>query len=249
MGTPKADLAWHGSTLLHRTTALLARVVDGPVVVVAAAGQVLPALPGGVEVVTDPVEGLGPLAGIGAGLAAVADRAEVAFACSTDLPFLHPAFVRHVLRAVVPGVDVALPHARGFRQPLAAAYRTSLAPLIAALLADGKRRPGMLYDRCAVAVLDDGTLLADPDLARLDPDLDSLTNVNAPDDYAAALAVPAPIVRFGLRTVRAATVGELGAGAVLLDGRLVEDPLTPLATGDLVRAAAGSARAGTRSDP
>ncbi|MBW0119511.1 NTP transferase domain-containing protein, partial [Pseudonocardia sp. KRD-169] len=87
MGTAKADLEWHGSTLLHRTTALLARVVDGPVLVVAAPGQVLPALPDGVGVVEDPVEGLGPLAGIGAGLAALAGRAEVAFACSTDLPF------------------------------------------------------------------------------------------------------------------------------------------------------------------
>lgn len=249
MGTAKAALEWHGSTLLHRTAALLARVVDGPVVVVAAAGQALPALPDGVEVVEDPVEDLGPLAGIGAGLAAVADRAEVAFACSTDLPFLHPAFVRHVLRAVGPGVDVALPHARGFRQPLAAAYRTSLAPLVASLVADGKLRPGMLYDRCAVAVLDDAELLADPDVARLDPDLDSLTNVNAPDDYAAARAAPAPIVRVGLRTVRAATVGALGIGPVELDGRPVTDPLTPLATGDVVRPPAGSARAGTRSGP
>ncbi|MBW0118559.1 hypothetical protein I4J48_25270 [Pseudonocardia sp. KRD-169] len=107
----------------------------------------------------------------------------------------------------------------------------------------------MLYDRCTVAVLDDAALLADPDVARLDPDLDSLTNVNAPDDYAAARAVPAPVVRVGLRTVRAATVGALGVGAVILDGRRVDDPLTPLATGDVVRLAAGSARAGTRTGP
>ena len=31
MGTPKAALEWHGSTLLYRTAAVLSRVVSGPV--------------------------------------------------------------------------------------------------------------------------------------------------------------------------------------------------------------------------
>src|SRR5580765_5074452 len=93
MGAPKAALEWHGSTLLYRAAALLARVVDGPVVVVAAPGQQLPELPAGVPVVEDPVEGLGPMRGIATGLAAVADLAPAAFVCATDMPFLHPAFV------------------------------------------------------------------------------------------------------------------------------------------------------------
>jgi molybdopterin-guanine dinucleotide biosynthesis protein A len=128
MGAAKAGPAWHGSTLLHRTVALLGRTLDGPVVVVGAPGQVLPELPAGVAVVEDPVEGLGPLQGLAVGLAAVADRAEVAFVCSTDLPFLHPAFVRRVLAGFTdPAIEVVLPVARGFRQPLAGGYRTSLA--------------------------------------------------------------------------------------------------------------------------
>src|SRR5215213_7709623 len=48
MGTPKAALEWHGSTLLRRVVGVVARSVDGPVVVVRAPGQQLPALPGGV---------------------------------------------------------------------------------------------------------------------------------------------------------------------------------------------------------
>src|SRR5258707_12205457 len=94
MGTPKAALEWHGSTLLRRTVGIMSRVADGPVVVVRAPGQALPALPPQVDVVDDPREGLGPVQGLAAGLAATADRAEVAFVCSTDLPFLPPAFVR-----------------------------------------------------------------------------------------------------------------------------------------------------------
>ena len=45
MGQPKAALEWHGSTLLRRTAGILARVADGPVLVVRAPGQELPALP------------------------------------------------------------------------------------------------------------------------------------------------------------------------------------------------------------
>jgi molybdopterin-guanine dinucleotide biosynthesis protein A len=239
MGTPKACLEWHGSTLLYRTAALLMRTVTGPVVVVVGAdgGSTweLPPLPPGVVIARDPAPGLGPLQGIAEGLAAVraADRA---FVCATDMPFLHPAFVRAVLGAL--DGDVALPVARGHRQPLAAAYRVGLAPSVAALLDAGGRTPGELFARSRVTVLDDAALRADPAVARLDPELESLTNVNTPAEYAAARArPPAPVVveRAGVRrTVRAATLAEAGPGtALLLNGEPVApDPLLPLVAGD-----------------
>jgi len=247
MGTSKAALEWHGSTLLQRTTALLARTLGGPVLVVAAPGQELPALPPGVTVVEDPVEGLGPMQGIAAGL--VAAGTPYAFICSTDMPFLHPAFVRRVLAVLAdPDVDVALPFARGYRQPLAAGYRTSLAPLATTLVAEGKLRPGMLFERCRVALLDDARLLADPAVARFDPDLDSVVNVNAPEDYTDARGRrPAEILVDGVR-VRAATLGALALdGPVTLNGVVARDPLLPLVAGDVV--ITGSARAGTRTGP
>lgn len=261
MGRSKAALEWHGSTLLHRATALLGRTVDGPVVVVASPGQVLPDLPDGVEVVADPVEGLGPLQGIAAGLPAVAGRAPVAFVCSTDMPFLHPAFVRRVLRELdEPGAEIALPVARGFRQPLAAGYRTALSGLIGELVGKGRLRPGMLFEQCAVARLDDAALLADPDVARLDPALDSVVNVNDPDDYAAARArPPAEIVvvragRGGPVTVRVATLGAAAAAVgVELDRNIVamingdragDDAWLPLVAGDSVEFVAGAEKSG-----
>jgi molybdenum cofactor guanylyltransferase len=255
MGTPKAALEWHGSTLLRRTVGILARVADGPVVVVRAPGQSLPGLPAATEVVDDPREGLGPVQGLAAGLAAVASRAEIAFVCSTDLPFLHPAFARRVLRAVAGGADVGLPVARGYPQPLAAAYRTTLAPIAERLVREQRLRPAFLFDECAVTRLDDATLRADPILAALDPDLDSVLNVNERADYEQARARPAPevtIQRFGAladghrgpELVRAATVGGAAAAAGLaLDGHVVaalngdqitRDGEVPLAAGDTV---------------
>jgi len=255
MGTPKAALEWHGSTLLRRTTGILARVTGGPVVVVRALGQELPPLPPGTEVVEDPREGLGPVQGIAAGLSALAGRAEVAFVSSTDMPFLHPAFVRRVLRAAQEGADVGLPLARGYPQPLAAAYRTALAEVAERLVAEQRLRPAFLFDDCTVTRLDEAALRADPVLAALDPGLESVVNLNEPADYQAARARPAPEVtvqRFGTlanghrgpRQVRAATVaGAAAATGVELDGHVVaalngdqitRDGETPLATGDTV---------------
>ena len=254
MGASKAALEWHSSTLLYRAAAVVARAVDGPVVVVAAPGQELPELPAGVEVVEDPVEGLGPMQGLAAGLAAVEDRAEAAFVCSTDLPFLHPAYVRRVLAALTD--DVVLPVARGFRQPLAAAYRTGIARLVADLLAEGNQRPGMIFKHCAVTQLDDDALLADAALAKYDPDLESVVNVNIPEDYRAARNREPPeivVERFGVlakgggqrpRTVRAATIGAAAdAVGLTLDRHVVaalngdqvtKDGRLPLVAGDTV---------------
>src|ERR1700730_17193840 len=100
MGTSKAALEWHGSTLLRRTVGILARATAGPVIVVRAAGQDLPRPPADTIVVEHPREVKGPVQGIAAGLAALAGQADTAFVTSTDLPFLHPAFVGRVLRAL-----------------------------------------------------------------------------------------------------------------------------------------------------
>src|ERR1700686_3689093 len=83
MGTPKAALEWHGSTLLRRAAGIVARVTGGPVVVVRARGQGLPSLPGDTIVVDDPREGKGPVQGIAAGLSALAGQADAAFVTST----------------------------------------------------------------------------------------------------------------------------------------------------------------------
>ncbi|MBV9012060.1 MAG: NTP transferase domain-containing protein [Pseudonocardiales bacterium] len=258
MGTPKAALEWHGSTLLRRTLGVLARSVEEPLVVVRAPNQPLPDLLPEVEVVEDPEEGRGPLQGIAAGLAALATRAQAAFVCSTDLPFLHPVFVRRVMRALTDDLDVVLPLARGYPQPLAAAYRVTLAPLVAELVAGGDLRPAFLFGhpRCRALRLDGAVLLADPELAAADPALESVVNVNSPEDYRAARARPAPQVtvqRYGAlagnghrgpRTVRAATLsGAAAAVGLALDRHVIaalngdqisRDSALPLASGDTI---------------
>lgn len=257
MGTAKADLEWHGSTLLHRVCGLIDRVVDGPVVVVRAPGQELPPLPVGVELSEDAREGRGPLQGLAAGLSALEGRAEAAFVSSTDVPLLHPAFVRRVLAAVArEDVDVALPVAQGFRHPLAAAYRTALLPDVEELIEADRMRPAFLFERCRVRELSEDELLADRALAQADPNLLSLLNVNDPQEYERARSREAPTIsvrRFGALAngtghrpvlAGAATLGAAAqAAGIALDRHVVaalngdqisRDPELPLAAGDSV---------------
>jgi molybdenum cofactor guanylyltransferase len=257
MGTPKAGLEWHGSTLLRRIAGVVARSVDGPVVVVRAPGQELPELPAGVEVTEDAREGRGPLQGLAAGLAAVGDRAEVAYVSSTDVPLLHPRFVRRVLDALDDDVDVALPHVGGFPHPLSAAYRVGLLDIVERLIAEDRMRPAFLFEACRVRRLDAAALLEDPALAALDPRLDSVLNLNEPGDYEAARSRPAPEVtirRFGVlrrqgngpdpAVALAATLGQAAAAtglalddhvvAALNGDQIMRDPEAPLVAGDTV---------------
>ncbi|HEV3389175.1 MAG TPA: molybdenum cofactor guanylyltransferase, partial [Solirubrobacteraceae bacterium] len=188
MGSPKAALDWHGSTLLRRVTGILARAVaPGPVVVVSAPGQSLPELDAAVEVVADEQEGRGPLQGLAAGLAAIGDRALIAYVSSTDVPLLHPAFVRRVLGALDDGADVALPDVGGYRQPLSAAYRVAVRSTVEELIAADRMRPSFLFERARVCHLGERELLADATLARLDPELSSVSNLNEPADYERAV--------------------------------------------------------------
>jgi molybdenum cofactor guanylyltransferase len=256
MGSAKAALPWHGSTLLRRVTGIVARCVAGPVVVVRAPGQELPGLNPGVEVVQDAQEHRGPLEGLAAGLEAIADRADVVYVSSTDLPLLHPAFVQHVVASLDGGADVVLPEVDGYRQPLAAAYRTDLLATVQELVAADRLRPAFLFERCRVRHLSDEALRTDPMLQRLDPALDSVSNLNEPSDYEAAHARPAPeiaVQRFGTLaarsgsrrvTVAAWTLGEVAAAigltldehivAALNGDQISRDEQLPLAAGDTV---------------
>jgi molybdopterin-guanine dinucleotide biosynthesis protein A len=190
MGRDKAALPWGDSTLLASVCAVIGRSLGGPVVVVRAAGQDVPPLPAGVELVDDPAPDLGPVQGLAAGLRAVEGRADVAFAAATDLPLLHEAVVRRVVRELVgrPDRQVVAPEAEGRLQLLAAAFRPDVAASLESALLSGERRLRTVVAQLSVHLLGATELLADPDVAAHDPQLRSFTNVNDPQEYARARA-------------------------------------------------------------
>jgi molybdenum cofactor guanylyltransferase len=272
MGSPKAALEWHGSTLLRRVTGLVARAVDGPVIVVRAASQELPELDAAIEVVADAREGRGPVQGLAAGLAAIGDRAPAAYVTSTDVPLLHPAFIRRVLQPLCSDYDVVLPEIDGHHQPLAAAYRVDLLATIEELIAAERLKPAFLFVRCRVLRLSAEAIRQDPAVARLDPELGSVRNLNDPPAYARAHALPAPeirVERFNTpgsgseprrQTIRAWTLGavaeETGIAlgdddvAAELNGDAVSpNPQLPLVSGDTIAFTTVGASGARRSQP
>jgi molybdopterin-guanine dinucleotide biosynthesis protein A len=179
MGRPKAWLPFDGEVMLQRVVRILQQAVE-PVVVVAAPQQELPELPAEVLVSRDDVPGRGPLQGIAAGLHALDGRADAAYVSSCDVPFLRLQFVRHMI-AALGDAEIAVPYTDGYHHPLAAVYRTRIIPAVDRLLAQNRLRPFFLFEAVPT-----NTVSADA-LHAVDAQLESLRNLNTPQDYEAAL--------------------------------------------------------------
>lgn len=117
--------------------------------------------------IPDPAEGLGPLAGILAGLKAA--RFDPAFVLACDIPAVDRAFIAALI-AAAEGFDIAVPRTSKGLEPLLAVYRKSTIPHIERLLTEGKRSVLDLYPLCRTTVVDIG-----------DPTW--LHNINTPEEY------------------------------------------------------------------
>ena len=100
----------------------------------------------------------------------------------------------------------------GRPQPLFAVYRTELAFLAAALVADGERRAAALGERAGARLVEPFELLVVDDVAAFDPALASFQSFDDEAAYAGALALPQPLVTVagdlaGPRELRASTLG------------------------------------------
>jgi len=180
MGTPKAWLAFGPEVLLQRVVRLVGQA-SSPIVVVAAPDQELPELPASVRIARDPISGRGPLQGLAAGLAALPDSVEFAYATATDVPFLAPAWIGRLCE-LIGDHDLAIPFADGYHHPLAALYRrATILPAIEALLNADRLRPFFLMESVRTRVV------PAEEFAVVDPGLQTLRNLNTPEDYRTAL--------------------------------------------------------------
>ena len=130
--------------------------------------------------IADRVPGRGPLAGIDAALAHVAarDPAATVVCVAGDMPFLQPPLLA-CLRDAPPALAV-VPLLGAGPEPLCARYAPAFAPHAAAALAGGALALHALLATLPV------TYLPEAELRRLDPTLATFTNVNTPQELAAA---------------------------------------------------------------
>ena len=181
MGTSKALLPFGPETMLQRIVRLLSTVVS-PVVVVAAAEQVLPDLPADVIVTRDEEQGRGPVEGLRAGLKALPETVDGAYVTSCDVPLLVPDFVRRMLDLLADH-DIAVLEIDGFPHPLSAVYRRNTLPHVEGLLAQNRLRPVFLFEAVRTRRVQPAEVLS------TDPELLTLRNLNTREDYLAALSI------------------------------------------------------------
>lgn len=181
MGSSKAMLPFGPERMLQRVVRLVGEAVPREnIVVVAAEGQELPPLPSEITVTRDRQPHRGPLEGLACGFAALAEKADAAYATSCDVPLIVPAFIQRMFELLT-GHDIAVPKEEEFHHPLAAVYRLGILPQVEQLLAADRLRPVFLFDQCRTREV------AVDDLRIADPKLQSLQNVNQPTDYVSAL--------------------------------------------------------------
>jgi molybdopterin-guanine dinucleotide biosynthesis protein A len=170
MGQDKATLPAGDGTLIEHLARRLAPVVDE---IIIAGGSVAPPFEG-VRVVADHRPGLGPLAGMLAGLVAAQRRHVWVVGC--DLPDVEPA-LGGLLLARSPDYEAVVPRPDQEPEAVCALYVRELAPRIEALLESGRRSIKSLLDSSTVCYL------ASNELRAVDPELRSFRNINTWADY------------------------------------------------------------------
>ncbi|MFT5696498.1 MAG: molybdopterin-guanine dinucleotide biosynthesis protein A [Myxococcota bacterium] len=180
MGRDKAGLMFGDEPLLARIVRVVMPCVD-EVWLVAREGQELAVNESlGLPIARDPEEGLGPLAGVAAGLRAM--KAERAFVVSCDVPLLEARLVRGLLKLSV-GYRAAIPLIDGHYMSTCAVYAKSLVPEIESMLRSGERRPRQimqLSQTCSIGV---------EAIEELDPQHNSFVDCNTPESYREALVL------------------------------------------------------------
>ncbi|MBW2277439.1 MAG: molybdenum cofactor guanylyltransferase, partial [Deltaproteobacteria bacterium] len=106
----------------------------------------------GVREVADHERGIGPLAGMLAGLEAC--RTEWAFVVAADMPCLKESLIRRVVESATPGVLAAAPRHDRYREPLHAAYHRDVIVEIERFLDEGRRSVNRLLDQIPVTWVD-----------------------------------------------------------------------------------------------
>ena len=181
MGTDKALLPYGNETMLERVIRIVGSIVDPQqIVVVAAADQQLPSLPSAIKIVRDSEHYQGPLPALACGLAAL-PNIDAAFVTGCDAPLLSPKLVEFLF-AQLGVTDAVVPQDADRMYPLCAVYRTAVLPaIVRQTTTDDRSLHGLISHLNANRIPVES-------FRTVDPQLNSLRNVNSHADYVAALA-------------------------------------------------------------
>jgi molybdenum cofactor guanylyltransferase len=203
MGRDKAWLPFGAVTMLQRVVRLAGEVAPmSNVVVVASAEQELPELPGEVRILRDSTYDQGPLPAVIAGLRLLLSTADAALVASCDAPLLNPRAAEYLFTQLAgprradngKAPDAVVPSEPTRIYPLFGVYLTSCGAAldVAMDLNVRKGRGNSLHGALNADVCVNVLRLPIDELRAIDPELQSLSNCNTPEEYQAALAAAEP---------------------------------------------------------
>lgn len=171
MGRDKSLLMYDNKTIIARAVEELAGVVKEIIII---SNQLDKYGFPGVKEVSDKFTGMGPLAGIQAGLLA-ADHDRI-FVTACDMPFLDGRLVKFLLEQS-DGFDVTVPQIGSYLQPLFAVYHKRCLPHVEACLKQNISKIIAFYPNVQVNYVGENLIRAinDPETV--------FYNVNTPKDY------------------------------------------------------------------
>lgn len=179
MGSDKANLDFDGVTMLNRVIQVIMDVTPD-VTVVAKPGQTLQSLPSDIKVIWDRHPDRGPVEGIASGLEANGEY-EIAFVTSCDVPLLKASYIEFLIDSLS-GFDAATVRKDQFLNPLGASYRIAPAQkAIRDLISKGNWRATNLLESMRTRVIELS------ELAEIDPEAESLLNINTPTQFQDAI--------------------------------------------------------------
>jgi len=175
MGCDKALIEFRGQPLLRHAISLAA------------------AATGDVRIVGDPIKygnfglvtpdvypGHGPLGGIHSAL--VSSKTDLNLILATDLPFLDPGFLRHLITlSQATNALVTTPKLGHYFEPLCAIYRRKFADIAEAALSNGKNKIDALFAPASTRAVSEEEIVAAGFSTRM------FRNLNTPDDLAQAV--------------------------------------------------------------
>lgn len=174
MGKDKGSLSIGDETMLDRVVRIVRTIADEVIVV----GRRDHPVPAGVTVIHDPVEDLGPLAGLEAGLAKSRSDLNLVVAC--DMPLLNPRVLQRLI-SMIGDHDACVAVVDGHASALCGVYRSRIAGDAATLLESSERRVMRLLDRVQTKRVDAA------EFRDIDPDLETFVSVDTPEKYAQAM--------------------------------------------------------------
>lgn len=191
LGVDKTRLDFKGSTFLGQVVNQVRQACEKVVVVVGDTDLSFHQLPDDIVVACDQASGKGPLEGIRVGLEKLAaddtqTGCDYAFVTSCDVPLLQPALIGYLFDQLNGGP--AIVPVQGDRVfGMTAIYRTQFHVEI------GERIKANNLRVSELATAFEANCIDAAQLREVDPNLDSLTNINSVDDYRSLLK------RLGLR--------------------------------------------------